>query len=76
MPVFCINGKMVCYLWTNKKTQQPYIGIVEGGKIDHPKLVQEKRARMKIFLVDPEKNLPVRGIGQVLKECIRLVGSR
>jgi hypothetical protein len=73
MPFFCINGKMVCYLWINKKTLQPYICIVDGNKIDHPKLVQDKRARMKIMLVDPEKNLPVRTIKQVLKECVRLV---
>ena len=30
--------KMFCYLWTDKKTHEPYIGIVEGNKIDHPLL--------------------------------------
>jgi hypothetical protein len=70
MPFFCIDKKMVCYLWVKKETRQPYIGIVEGKKINHPKLIQEKRARMKIMLFDPEKDLPVRTIRQILKEVV------
>ena len=72
MPFFCYNGKMFCYLWIHKKWYQPYIGIVEGKKINHPDLVIEKRARMKIFLIDPNKNLPMRKINSILKEVIAL----
>lgn len=72
MPFFCYNGKMFCYLWVHKKWHQPYIGIVEGKKINHPDLVIEKRARMKIFLIDPNKNLPMRKINSILKEVIAL----
>lgn len=70
MPFFCIRGKMCCYLWVQKKTLIPYIGIVDGNKIDHPDLIQEKRSRMKILLVDPTKDLPVRKIEKILKEVI------
>ena len=39
MPFYCYKGKMFCYLWTNKSTGQPYIGIVEGNKIKHRSLI-------------------------------------
>lgn len=34
MPFFYYKGKMLCYLWTNKKTGQPYIGFADGNKMD------------------------------------------
>ena len=70
MPFFNYKGKMACYLWVHKKYKQPYLGIVEGGRMTHPDLLQEKRARMKILLIDPRRDLPVRKINQVLKEMI------
>lgn len=72
MPFFCYKGKMFCYLWVHKQLHQPYIGIVEGGKIDHPDLIQEKRARMKILLIDPTKDVPVKKIDAILKEALAL----
>ncbi len=63
---------MFCYLWVHKKYHQPYLGIVEGQRIDHPDLLQEKRARMKIFLLDPHKDIPVRKINAILKEVLAL----
>lgn len=72
MPFYCYKGKMFCYLWVHKKYLQPYIGIVEGKKMDHPKLIQEKRARMKIMLFDPEKDIPVKTVDSILKQVIRL----
>ena len=67
MPFFLYNEKMFCYLWTNKKTKAPYVGIVDGNKISHPALVQGERARMKILLIDPEKDLPVKVIRAIMK---------
>jgi len=67
MPFYCYKGKMFCYLWTHKKNGLPYIGIVEGRKIDHPLLIQEARARMRILLVDPTSDLPIEAIDEVLK---------
>ena len=72
MPFYCFKGKMFCYLWVHKKFNQPYIGIVEGKQIDHPDLIIEKRARMKIFLLDPNKNIPVRKINTILKTALAL----
>ncbi len=72
MPFYCYKGKMFCYLWIHKKYHQPYIGIVEGKQINHPDLLTEKRARMKILLIDPAKDLPIKKINSILKEVIAL----
>jgi hypothetical protein len=72
MPFFCYNKKMICYLWVHKKFRQPYIGIVEGKKIKHPELILERRARMKILLIDPESDIPLKKINGILKEVIAL----
>ena len=72
MPFYCYNGKMFCYLWVHKKYKKPYIGIVEGAKIKHPDLIIEKRARMKILLVDPGKDLPLKKINSIMKDVLKL----
>ena len=76
MPFFCYHGKMFCYLWWHKKFQQPYVGIVEGNKIKHPDLIQEKRARMKILLLDPSKDIPLKKVNGILKEVLALYKNR
>ncbi len=72
MPFYCYKGKMFCYLWTHKKNGSPYIGIVEGKKIEHPALIIEDRARMKIMLLDPTADLPMDTIDNILKIAIGL----
>lgn len=66
MPFFVYKGKMFCYLWTDKKTGQPYVGVVQGKKIEHPRLVQGSRARMKVFYIDPLEDIPVEELYEVL----------
>ena len=61
---------MFCYLWTHKKNGLPYIGIVEGKKIDHPALIIGDRARMKIMLLDPSNDLPMKTIKSILDVVI------
>lgn len=72
MPFFCYKEKMCCYLWIHKKLQKPYIGIVEGKRINHPELIVEKRSRMKIMLLDPDKDLPMETIEKILNEVLSL----
>ena len=72
MPFYCYKSKMFCYLWVNKKTKQPYIGIVEGRKIEHPLLIIEKRSRMKIMLLNPEEDIPVNTINSILKMALNI----
>lgn len=70
MPFFCFGGKMFCYLWFHKKCKQPYIGIVEGKVFDEPFLIQEKRSRMKIMLIDPTEDLPMERIEHIVKKAL------
>ncbi|MEO7212416.1 DUF1801 domain-containing protein [Mucilaginibacter sp.] len=70
MPMYCYKSKMFCYLWVHKKHLQPYIGIVEGHQLNHPDLLQEKRARMKILLIDATEDIPVEKINAILAEAL------
>lgn len=72
MPFFCYKEKMFCYLWIHKKNHLPYLGVVEGKRINHPDLLIEKRSRMKIVFIDPAKDLPVKTIQLILKQALAL----
>jgi len=73
MPFYYYKGKRFCYLWVQKKTGMPYLGVVEGKKIHHPLLIAEKRSRMKIMLLDPTKDLPVKTIDAILYMAMEAV---
>lgn len=72
MPCFCYKKKMFCYLWTDKKTDEPYILMVEGKYLDHPELEKGDRTRMKIFRVNPNKDLPIKTIESILQSALDL----
>ena len=72
MPCFCYKKKMFCYLWTDKKTDEPYILMVEGKYLDHPKLEEGDRSRMKIFRVNAKKDLPRKTIETILTAALDL----
>jgi hypothetical protein len=71
MPFFCYKNKMLCYLWIHKKHHLPYIGFVDGIILNDPDLLSEKRARMKILLIDPNKNIPLKKINSLLKQSLQ-----
>lgn len=72
MPCFCFKNKMFCYLWTDKKTDEPYLLFVEGKHLDHPQLETGQRARMKIFRVNPTSDLPIDTIKLLLTKALAL----
>jgi Domain of unknown function (DU1801) len=72
MPFFMYKNKMFCYLWIDKKLNKPYLGIVEGGLVSHPLLIQGKRARMKTIQFNANKNLPIETISNILKQTLDL----
>jgi hypothetical protein len=72
MPCFCYKKKMFCYLWTDKKTNEPYILLVEGKHLDHPELEEGNRSRMKIFRINPDKDLPIQTIELLLNDALNL----
>lgn len=75
MPCFTYNKKPFCYLWIDKKSTLPYILFVEGKHLEDPHLEQGTRARMKIFRIDPAKNIPVRKISTLIRMALELYTS-
>lgn len=70
MPFFDYKGKMFCYLWTLKDAGTPYLGLVNGNRLDHPDLLQQGRKRMKVLLLDPAADLPLQKINHILKAAM------
>ena len=70
LPFFYYKGKMFCYLWKDKKTGEPYIGIVEGQRIESKYLEQGDRKRMKILRVNPNKDINVEVITSILNQAL------
>lgn len=70
LPFFYYKGKMLCYLWIHKKYNKPYIGFVLGKLINDEALLVEKRAKMKILLIDVEKDIPIEKINSFLTQSI------
>ena len=71
MPFYFYKGKRFCYLWVQKKTGFPYVGLVDGKLISHPDLIQENRSRMKILLLDPQKDIPLKTLRSVLNASLK-----
>lgn len=61
---------MFCFLWTDKKTDEPYILMVNGRKLDHPALEEGNRSRMKILRVNAGEDLPVKKIEGILQQAL------
>lgn len=75
MPCFLYGRNILCYLWTDRKTGEPYILMAEGNRLHDPRLEQGSRSRMKILWIDPCKDIPVDAVAAVLDEAIALYGT-
>jgi len=75
MPMFRLNGKLFCYLWTDKKTEAPYLGIYKGIEIEHPDLILGKRNKMKVIYFDANKSLPIKKIREIFALAVPLYGA-
>ncbi len=56
----------------DKVSKEPYIGVTDGLLINHPKLEQGDRKRMKIYRVNPEEDILVDEIVEILEASIEL----
>ncbi len=75
MPCFCYGKKAFCYLWTDKKTGEPYMLMTEGQLLHHPLLEAGDRARMKIFRVRPDEDIPVATVRELVSSALDLYKS-
>lgn len=66
LPFFYFKKKAFCYLWIDKKTDTPYVGIMEGRNIEHTTLIKGNRKRIKILPIDPNKDIPLETLYEIL----------
>lgn len=67
LPFFYYDGKPFCYIWKDKKTQAPYIGIVKADRFDHPSLIKGDRKKMKVLYFNPTKDIPTKTIDEIFQ---------
>ncbi len=73
LPFFFYKKEMFCYLSFHKKYKQPYLAIMDGNQIDHSALLAEDRKRIKIMLIDPAKDIPIKVIQDILGRAIEIL---
>lgn len=72
LPFFYYRKKMLCYLWKDKKTGEAYVGVANGMLIAHPALEAGERKRMKIYRVDPKKDINMEELIEILGLAIEI----
>jgi len=72
LPFFLYKGKMFCYLWQDKITKEPYIGVVKGLEINHSALVQGNRSKIKILPINANKDIEIDDVKTILGEAMKL----
>lgn len=70
--MFRYKGKLFCYLWVDKKTYQPYLGIYKGIEIDHPQLELGSRNKMKVIYFDAAKDIPIETLDDIFDMALML----
>ena len=70
-PFFCFEGERFCYLWMyKKKSSQPYLSFLRPYLIEHEALISEEDKRYKKIYFNPELDLPIETIQDILKLAI------
>ena len=72
LPCFMFRGHIFCYLWVDKKAQKPYIAVGKGRLIEHPDLIQGNRSFVKLLMIDPQKDIPIKTIHVIFDMAMKL----
>jgi hypothetical protein len=75
-PFYYCNKKWIGWINYDPKTRGIYISFANGNKMDHPKLVSEGRKKMKILHVDPNRDVDINSLGEILKQVTVLTMPR
>ncbi len=65
-PFYYYKNKWFCYLSYSKKKDETYIGFVQGYKIEFPNLVSEGRKQIKIYKINPHKNINQKDLKKII----------
>ncbi|NIJ45703.1 hypothetical protein FHR24_002171 [Wenyingzhuangia heitensis] len=72
LPYLYYKEKPLCYIWKDKKTNEPYLSFAKGSKMNHPALIQGDRKIFKILPINPNKDIDVDLITEILEEALKL----
>lgn len=72
VPFYCFKSKNLCYMSVSAKGKELYLGFVKGYLMKHPALKKEGRKQIKAFYIDPEKDVPVKILKQIVTEAKEL----
>jgi hypothetical protein len=65
-PFYNFNGKWFCYLsYSSKRKHEIYIGFVKGCQIEFPNLVSEGRKQIKVYRINPEKDIDAKALKKI-----------
>lgn len=64
--------EMFCYLSVRAKDKKLYIGFVKGYKMKHPSLKKEGRKQIKVVYLNPDEDLPLKTLKEVISEAKQL----
>lgn len=69
---FSFHHKLFCYFSISKKTGKTYIGFAQGYNMKHKKLQSEGRNTIKVFYVDPAKDVDLKSLNEILEQAVNL----
>lgn len=72
LPFFYYNKKRICYLWIDKKTQEPYVGFIDGHLMNHSALEKGDRKKVRIYPVSAYKDIDIEELQEILAIAISL----
>lgn len=72
LPYLYYKEKPLCYIWKDKKTNEPYLSFAKGSKMEHPKLVKGNRTLFKILPINPLKDIDTLLIAELLDQAFEL----
>lgn len=72
LPYIYHQKKPLCYIWKDKKSNEPYLSFARGSKMNHPLLIQGNRKLFKILPINPNKDIDVDLISKILDEALKL----
>ncbi len=71
-PFYYYNKKWLGFISYEPKTGIIYIAFARGYLIEHPKLISEGRKKQKIIYIDPEKDVDVTTLAEILNLASKL----
>jgi hypothetical protein len=70
--MYYFKGKPFCYISVRTKDLQLYLGFWKGHEMKHPKLKKEGRKLISALYIDPEKDLPLKTLTEIVKTAKKL----